>query len=384
MTRHSTLFGYPKAGLIFGGVSTIFLINGVLGVVGPALANMGAAYPDVPFNLIMWVSTLPSITALIANAFLPLLIKGMKYKGALLFGLIAFVITGIAPYFCASSFTAILVFRAVNGVARGIISPLAFIMAAMFYEGRAGANIQGLGNTFANIMGLICSLGGGVLAAMYVHNVWWLNLVMLVPAFFWLFIKEPSAVMQPESGTTEANEKSVPQVKEPMPKVIVFLLVIMALMVLFMYPYQLYVSSFVAQLGEINAMVSGVVLSGWSIGGIISGFLIAQFNKIFKGRAAGVFCLGMVGLCLIYAFGKSAAILMMGSLLGGFSYAVITSTVYAALGNWCPASRRDLAMTISQVVSAIVIFVCTYVMQFLAGIFGQPENINLRRHFCGA
>lgn len=380
MAKSSKLFGYPNSVRIFCGVTTLFLINGALSLMNPAIASMSAAYPDIPLSTIMLLATIPSVTGMITSLLIGPIVKVLKYKGSIFCGLILFVLTGIAPFFFQDNFTVILVFRAINGLARGIIAPLTMTVAAIYYEGYANAKVLGLGNTIANISGLIFASVGGIIATGSVHNIWFLNIVLIVPVFFWLTLKEP--VVEDYLNAQQIDD--TPKVKARIPGITWVYVLISALTLLFMYPFQLYTSSIIAESGMGDAATSGLVLTFWSVGGIAAGFVIDYLMKLFKGRTLGVFSAGMLFMMCIFAFSNSVPMFIVGVTVGGFSYAILCNACFAGMGNTAPDSVRGTVMGITSAINSVIIFICTYVMNFIAGIFGKLGDLRFQMVICAA
>lgn len=126
-------------------VLSVFFVQMGVGTITPAIANIAAAFPDVPFTTLLLVSTLAVLMSVPAT-----LISGrlagsvVKYKTLLIVGMVLFIGGGIAPYFMtASSFTAILAVRAIFGIGLGIVTPLGAALIIAFFDGEVRAQDDG-------------------------------------------------------------------------------------------------------------------------------------------------------------------------------------------------------------------------------------------------
>jgi len=189
-------------------VLSVFFVQMGVGTITPALANIAAAFPDIPFTTLLLVSTLAVLMSVPAT-----LISGrlagtvVKYKTLLIVGMILFLGGGVAPYFMAtSSFTAILIVRAIFGIGLGITVPLGAALIISFFDGEERAQMMGLSNVIANVGGILFQLLGGFAAtaswelAFLVHGLGIITLILV------LFLPEPAKV--PVQAAGEAKTKN--------------------------------------------------------------------------------------------------------------------------------------------------------------------------------
>ena len=117
--------GYQKAGfLVVLAVLSAYFCNSIAGLVNPAIASLAAAYPDASLNTIMLVSTIPMLFAIPTNFLSGAVVKKIGVKNTLIGGLIIFIVSSVVPFTMRTSFTPILVTRAINGLGYGLLSPI--------------------------------------------------------------------------------------------------------------------------------------------------------------------------------------------------------------------------------------------------------------------
>lgn len=348
-------------------VLSVFFVQMGVGTITPAIANIAAAFPDIPFTTLLLVSTLAVLMSVPAT-----LISGrlagsvVKYKTLLIVGMILFLGGGVAPYFMAtSSFTAILVVRAIFGIGLGITVPLGAALIISFFDGEERAQMMGLSNVIANVGGILFQLLGGFAAtaswelAFLVHGLGIITLILV------LFLPEPAKV--PAQAAGEAKPK-LPGSVYGFAAAIFF---IMALI----YPMLVNMSSIIAVSGMGGAGDAALVLTMFTVGGMLGGFIFAKVFGIFKKNSL---TLGLAMLTLAMAsigFGSSIAFMYIGTTVAGIGFSFIMPTVFMDLGAAVHPSQMPTASGIIMACLNIGGFCSAYMFAFIAGIAGMTESI---------
>ncbi len=151
-----------KKGLKVAILSVSFLLMLRL-TISPALAEIGKAFPNVSQGVLMNMVALPSLVAIPFGFLSGVLSNFFKKKNILLVGLGLFLIGGIGPMFM-TSFTPILIMRAVLGAGTGLFLPFAAGLIADFYTGDERNHMLGLQSTAVAVGNVITSILAGVLA----------------------------------------------------------------------------------------------------------------------------------------------------------------------------------------------------------------------------
>lgn len=351
-------------------VLSVYIIQAALGGINPAIASFAAAYPNISLTTIMLLATLPMLTSIPANLALGSILKVLKYKGTLLLGLIIFLVSGVAPYFFQENFTAILVWRAINGIGFGIIFPMGPTMVSAYIETSKRASVLGYGTGLVNIMGLVFQSVGGILAAGFVHNVWFINLILCITLLFAIFLPKPLQLEETSSATSEAHTE-----KASIPGSTWILMALLFLQTLFIYPQFLYTSSVVQAAGVGDAAVAGYIMTTFSIGGIIAGSI---FGKLFQAMGSRTLVFGSALLAVdlaLMATATSLPLFFVANVIGGIGYASFLITIFTGISINTAPTAVPTAMGINSAGMAIAGFSSSFVAVFIANLFGQAANL---------
>ncbi|MBC3795652.1 MFS transporter [Acetobacterium tundrae] len=348
-------------------VLSVFFVQMGVGTITPAIANIAAAFPTVPFTTLLLVSTLAVLMSVPAT-----LISGrlagsvVTYKTLLIIGMILFIGGGVAPYFMAtSSFTAILIVRAIFGIGLGITVPLGAALIIAFFDGEERAKMMGFSNVVANVGGILFQMLGGIAAtasweyAFLIHGLGIITLILI------LFLPEPAKV--PAQAAGEAKPK-LPG------SVFGFALAIFFIMAL-IYPMLVNMSTIIATTGMGGAAEAALVLTMFTVGGMLGGLIFAKVFAIFKKNSLALGLALLAVAMTSIGLGNSIIFMYIGTTLAGIGFAFIIPTVFMDLGAAVHPSQMPTASGIVMAALNIGGFCSAYMFAFLAGIMGMTENI---------
>ncbi|MFZ7119555.1 MAG: MFS transporter [Eubacteriaceae bacterium] len=349
-------------------VMSIFFIAMGIGTITPAIANIAAAFPDVPFTTILLASTLPSLL-IIPSTLITGMIAGskVKFKTLALLGLALFTISGVAPALFNSSFTLVLVFRAIFGISLGIISPLGNAILMGMFEGQARANMLGIGSLMMNIGGIVLQFLGGALSGISWQLCFWghapaiLSFILVM-----LFLKEPEAP-QVEGGGEVSSAK-----KEKVPMSVWVISAFFGVTMMLAYPMLVNMSSIMSEVkGVGNATQAALCLSMYTVGGAISGALFGKAYQILKRFILPVaFIGGAVGIAIII-YANSAVMMIVGTTITGLFYMLAMPAVMMLLGMYAPPSTMAMSISIMMAVMNVFAFLSTYWIGFIGSLTGD-------------
>ncbi|MBF7097793.1 MFS transporter [Alkalibacter mobilis] len=346
-------------------VMSIFFIAMGIGTITPAIAAIAGAFPDVPFTTILLVSTLPSLliipSTLITGAVVG---KQVKFKTLSLLGLALFALAGMAPAFLNSSFTLVLVSRAVFGIALGIISPLGNAIIMGLYEGQERANYVGVGGLMMNIGGIVLQFLGGVFADIS----WELSFLGHAPAiisFFLVlfFLKEPEA---------PPVDPSQPVVKDKMPAFVWALSIVFGFLLLLIYPMLVNFSSIMINVKQVgDSSTAALALAMYTVGGALAG---AVFGKLYAKVRRFIIPAGLIGgaagiAMIVYA--NSAMMMIGGTLVAGLFFMLTMPAAAMLIGMKVKPSQIAMGMSIMMAVMNIFAFLSTYWIGFVGNVTGD-------------
>lgn len=172
-------------------------------IVGPALADLAAAYLNVPYANILLISTIPQLCG-IPVSLITGKIAGSKVKYKTLAATCA-LIGGVLPFFIRS-FPIILLSRVILGLSYNISVPLTNSLPLLYFDKQKAANLMGIGATAQSVTGTLVQFLAGVVCAVNVHLTWLVHLYLAIPLIGILI-----CLPEPEK---QENAKEVQEVKK--------------------------------------------------------------------------------------------------------------------------------------------------------------------------
>ncbi|MDO9493676.1 MFS transporter [Acetobacterium sp.] len=348
-------------------VLSMFFVQMGVGTITPAIANIAAAYPDIPFTTLLLVSTLAVLMSVPAT-----LISGriagtvVKYKTLLLIGMILFIGGGVAPYFMAtSSFTAILAVRAIFGIGLGIVTPLGGALIIAFFDGEVRAQMMGFGNVVANVGGILFQLLGGMAAGIAWQYAFLPHALGVITLVLILFLPEPEKAPVQVAG----------EAKPKLPGSVFGFALAIFLITALVYPMLVNMSTIIAVTGMGGAADAALVLTMFTIGGMAGGFIFAKVFGIFKKNTFAV-GLAMLAIAMVsVGLGNSILFMYIGTTAAGVGFSFIMPTIFMDLGAAVHPSQMATASGIVMACMNIGGFCSAYIFAFLGSITGMTENI---------
>lgn len=328
-------------------IMSVYLITMSDGALAPALASISAAFPNVPMSTIYLITTMPALLVIPSSLIAGTLAGNkVKYKTLIIIGILLFITGGIAPAF-ANNFTLILIGRAVFGIGFGIISPMGNALVISVYEGNKRASMLGLGAVIMNLGAVILQMSGGMLTnirwnySFFSHGLAILSLILVL-----IFLTEPAKAEQPSGAEKE---------KMKIRGGVWLTALLIGIAVIFIYPSFLVMSEFLIINGLGGPAVTGMVLSLFTVGGIVGGFIYGPVYKAIKKYIIAFGCiLGAIGYALIIYSGNIIFI-TIGSSLIGVSLSILMPAAYMISGMIC--SPREIAFSTSILLASINVFV---------------------------
>jgi MFS family permease len=343
-------------------MSIFFVLMGV-GILTPAIQNIAEAFPDIPFTTILLISTLPSLfivpSSIISGA---LAGSKVKYRTLVITGSIIFAIAGSISY-AQNDFTIILVSRAIFGIGLGIIFPLGSALVLKLFDGQQRANMLGASNVVMNIGGIALQMGGALLCAISWRYTFLAHLIALLTLLLVIFL-----LPEPEQNITETN---VPKVKMPVGVYIISFLV--AFNTVLLTPMLLNMSTIIITDKLGNAANAGVVLSSFTVGGMVGGAIFGNVNKIIGRFALGVgLIIGGIGLAIVY-FAHSLMLLTIGALIIGIGAFTVIPAAMMTLGKIVPPAGFGTASGILMAFLNLGGFISPFYMSLLVSVSGRTD-----------
>lgn len=341
-------------------VCAIAFLTLVSSATSPALAVIGDNFPEASPEAVASIATLDTLTSVPFTILTGLLLgRFVKFRAMTFIGLIISFVGGILPYF-ATSIWEILAGRAILGIGHGLIVPITTTLTLSLFKGDDVSKQFSRNSMATNCGAILFQLLGGVLADLN----WRLPFVVyasVIPVLIIviLFLPEP--------------EKSVPtglqKAKKFDPRKIFtghvfFWSLVHALYMLWFYAYVTQTSGILANSGYGGSSVSAVVLSVFTLVGVLGGYCFHRIRKHIETRTmtVGFFINGVSFLAL--AFSDSLLGYTFFSCTFGFGYGLLQPAVSYFLGVDLEEEYRAACISVSSVISALGSFLSSYAVKY--------------------
>lgn len=317
-------------------MSIFFLMPGAM-IVNPAIQGIAEAYPQVPYPMVLLLSTIPMLivvpTSLVSGAIAG---RRIRYKSLLLASTLLYIVGGAMPFFLGDFFL-ILLSRTIYGIGAGLLTPLANSLVLRLFEGEAKARMTGLGSMVINISSALFMLLGGFVSALNVHWMWLIHLIAIIPSIvIMLYLPEPAR--EPHE---ERKSQSLP------PAVFLFALFI-GFIFMNVNVLLLNMSTIIITENMGSADRAGMILSMYTVGGILSGAAFGKVYAALRRFAVPVSVLSVTtGLGFCYLAHDSLA-MTIGCFITGLGFFILFPTIMLEAG-------RKSAVAASASVSALVL-----------------------------
>lgn len=341
------------------------------------MSSIAASYPDVPAATVGYVMTITAafqaVTALAVGA---LLGRKLKYKTATIVAAAGVALAGCFPFFLpdGAGFAALIVSRAVLGVALGFIMVLSnSLVLAFFQDEQARSKRISMGNAMLNIGTIVTNLVGGMLCAISWQTTFLtyaVGVVLLIASVF--LMKEPELAV----GDVKATDDSANVAEKKLPAIAFVFIVLFLIVVICVQPVVVYTSQALADAGVTSSMVTAGIITAFSIGGIVaSAAFPALFKKLKNAMLPVAFAVSAVAMCGCYLFCSpdcaSVAAYGFCAALAGCGLLLITCFTPLVLSQVCAAEMLPTAMGFVSFAMAMGSFLSTPFAQVVAAATGS-------------
>ena len=337
-------------------VATVFaiaLINGLQHSLSPVLSSVHAYYPGVDVSLIQMLVTVPTLMAVVVALLTGWLALYISKKKIFLFAALVAGVTGLVPLL-SDSFWTLFLFRALYGVALGIVVSLVTALVADFFDGEERVQVMGVqGASVGAGMVLVTTLAG-IVGRTDFHNTYYLSILGFV-AFFAILLLLPEV----PGKRAEGGEKKRIRLNAEVWRMAAFLFA----EGFFIIVYTTNLSMHLAGALKGDTAVAGMITGVFSAAQILMGVLLGRISRI-TGRytlPVAMFALA-AGYLLLVFFPGNLPILLVGAVFCGYSQSVYCAKAMAEVttvvdqdSTPMASSLMTCALCLSQFVSPVVI-----------------------------
>lgn len=310
---------------------TSFSISSAL----PAMFDYYQGYPKEQIELLVSLPSFGIMIMLVLNGFLERL---LPERLQISLGLLILSIGGTAPFWY-QEYNFVFAMRILFGLGVGMINAKAISIISERYHGKTRIQMLGLrgsaevvgASILTLVVGQLLSLGWTVTFLAYSAGF----LVLILYLLFVPYGKEKKETKKKEAETTRLTGQM---------KGLIFLLAVEAAVVVCTNTaITIRIPSLMVERGLGDAQLSSLVLSIMQLIGILAGVSFSFFISLFKERLllwSGItFGLGQI----VIALSPSLGVMVVGSVVAGFSYSVALTTVFQLLSERIPAKLLNQA-----------------------------------------
>ena len=310
---------------------TSFSISSAL----PAMFDYYQGYPKEQIELLVSLPSFGIMIMLVLNGFLERL---LPERLQISLGLLILSIGGTAPFWY-QEYNFVFAMRILFGLGVGMINAKAISIISERYHGKTRIQMLGLrgsaevvgASILTLVVGQLLSLGWTVTFLAYSAGF----LVLILYLLFVPYGKEKKETKKKETESTRLTGKM---------KGLIFLLAVEAAVVVCTNTaITIRIPSLMVERGLGDAQLSSLVLSIMQLIGILAGVSFSFFISLFKERLllwSGItFGLGQI----VIALSPSLGVMVVGSVVAGFSYSVALTTVFQLLSERIPAKLLNQA-----------------------------------------
>ena len=329
--------------------------------IGPVLPIMSEAFADTPDAafLTRLVLTMPALFIVISSPFAGYLVDRFGRKKLLLAAVLLYGFAGSAGSWL-ESLTAILVSRALLGVAVAGVMTVCVTLIGDYYKGLERQRVMGMMNAFMAFGGVLFITSGGILADISWRAPFliYAMALFLIPAI-WLLITEPARSLSPEGDQTNTRARSVPLI-------ITALIVTMAFFGMAMfYMIPVHIPFLLDRIGDMNSTRIGLALSSFVLMGAITSLNFHHFLRRMTYPTVYLLCFFLLGSgYVLISFSGSYHQIFIGMVVGGIGSGLLMPNSSIWLLSEAPEHLRG---RISGMLTTAI-----FLGQFLSPVMTQP------------
>lgn len=307
--------------------------------IGPALGEIGKAFPDASVLQLQNVMTAPFLTAIVFSLISGKLLKFVSKKSIALVGLLIYSVTGILPAF-ATNIEQILILRLLTGVGVGLVLPLANAYIADYFSGPAVEKMIGYASSVSNVANVAMSFIVGIIMVISWKMAFYsfsLILVILLIALFGLPKSSPRKGLVQKTAAQDRKGESLPGI------VYLYALLMTLLWIVFAFA-TLNLALFITHENISPVWTIGICMLFPALGSIVAGIIFPPVRKAldrnFETTSLLIFALGFV----LLFFSHSFPIVLIATALIGLGNGMLVPHIFNLTAERCKnPQQKDMA-----------------------------------------
>lgn len=379
----------------YAAILSIFLFSGAGSFMNAAVQTMMDAWPELSATTVRMVTSLPSLLSLPITVLIGGIAgKKLSHRFCAIFGTALILLGGIAPFFFYSSWTLILVFRALVGIGVGFVAMRNSLIIKTVPEDKQAAVI-GYGSALMNAGGMLSGPIVGLLAGFGWRFPFLFDLLAIIPVMIMLFyLKEPeketnNANINPEniinekSGNIDVTNKfnSNTDIKNPTSAPqknnwrVYYYVIMQFICTAALYPLLSGMSSYMASNEIGSSFVAGLTNSAYNLAGVLISLILNQLVKSLKQYMLPVMCgFFAIGMGIIVFF-QNVPMIVVGAVIAGMTFNTMMSLFQLYNGKVATAQTVTFFSTLLIAALSLGNFVSVYFINFCHAIFQRSSDI---------
>ncbi|TEB17887.1 putative niacin/nicotinamide transporter NaiP [Pelotomaculum sp. FP] len=347
-------------------LSFSILLMGIIGIAG-GLSVIGKHFSNLPQTSIQLLISLPCILIIVFSFLVGKVQEYVSKKKLVVFGILCFIIGGTVPAFI-SSFSVILVLRAILGVGIGIMQPLSSALVVEYFEGDECSKVMGQ-QVAAQMLGCaVMVLLGGYLAVVGWQAIFYLHLLAVI-SFIIVLVCLPDT--KPIRNTAA---EGAPAGKVKLTGAAYGWVITMFLFFISGQIFSVFISFFVASQGLGTPAQAGQTLMFFALGGFLMGLVFGKLTTSAKNLtlSIGLILLGISYLMMAYA--PNIAVVYAGSLVCGLAFSIVMPCIIVGASQSVDAFSAPMAISVVLCSQNLAQFVSPYIATPIAIAMGGDVN----------
>lgn len=286
----------------------------IMGILIPVsiLASVAEAFPDVPVAMVQMLVSIPSFLAIAANFVFAGLSSKLYRKTSIIISTVLFIVGGMLPLVIRDNFAVLMVTACCAGFAMGGVQNGTGALVTDEFEGDLRGTAFGLFSVFVGIGGIIFTMVAAQLGAKDWHNAYLAYLAM-IPMLLLEIVCMPR-------GNKEEKPSKTHRMKVPKE-----IFAIGAIGFVYFALTQLFSSNeamLVVERALGGTVEAGQAASLYNVAGMIGGFLVFPWKKIFKRQTLSVNTVISTVGCAVILIASAILHVYAGAILMSLAYSI--------------------------------------------------------------
>ena len=341
-----------------------------------AVQTMMDTWPQLSATTVRLVTSLPSLLSLPITVLIGGIAgKKLTHRFCAIFGTTLIILGGIAPFFFSSSWTLILVFRALVGIGVGFVAMRNSLIIKTVPDDKQAAVI-GYGSALMNAGGMLSGPLVGLLAGFGWRYPFLFDLLAVIPVIIMLFhLKEPEKENCVKSETEIMQHTSAPDNSQKNNWRVYYYVIMQFICTAALYPLLSGMSSYMASNQIGSSFVAGLTNSAYNLAGVLISLVLNQLVKSLKQYMLPVMCgFFAIGMGIIVFF-QNVPMIVIGTIIAGMTFNTMMSLFQ--LYNGKVAAPQTVTFFSTLLIAALSLgnFVSVYFINACHAVFQRSSDI---------